>query len=84
MQSPRDCIARRLSYIETSQQNCRNFMIELILMRHAKSSRDDAAIADHERPLSKRGRSAAKAMGLHLAAAGLVPDLVLCLSAHRS
>ena len=35
----------------------------LILMRHAKSSWDDLTLSDHERPLNKRGRASASAMG---------------------
>lgn len=39
----------------------------LILMRHAKSSWDDPALADHARPLARRGRLAAPLMGAYLA-----------------
>jgi phosphohistidine phosphatase len=56
----------------------------LLLMRHAKSSWDDASASDHDRPLAKRGRSAAERMGAHLKRAGLLPDLVLCSSALRT
>jgi phosphohistidine phosphatase len=56
----------------------------LLLIRHAKSSWDDASLADRDRPLSKRGRSAATRIGEHLRAAGLVPDLVVCSTAHRT
>jgi phosphohistidine phosphatase len=35
-------------------------MLELYIMRHAKSSWDDLNLSDHDRPLSKRGRKNAK------------------------
>lgn len=56
----------------------------LLLLRHAKSSWDDAARPDHDRPLTKRGRRAADVMGTHLRTRGLVPDLVLCSSSRRT
>jgi phosphohistidine phosphatase len=59
-------------------------MRTLILFRHAKSSRDDAAPTDHDRPLSPRGRTDAAQMGRWLAALGLRPDLVLCSTARRT
>ncbi len=59
-------------------------MIDLLLLRHAKSSWDRVGLADRERPLSQRGMLAASAMGRHMAAAGLVPDFVLCSPARRA
>jgi phosphohistidine phosphatase len=56
----------------------------LFLLRHAKSSHDDPALADHERPLSPRGRRAAKAMAGHLRERGIRPALVLCSQATRA
>ncbi len=56
----------------------------LLLLRHAKSSWDDASLPDHDRPLAARGRAAAELMGAHLRATGLRPDLVLCSSAKRT
>jgi phosphohistidine phosphatase len=56
----------------------------LVLLRHAKSSWADADLADHDRPLNRRGRRAATVVGHHLRDAGLVPDLVLCSSAVRA
>ena len=38
-------------------------MIELLLLRHAKSSWSDTELPDMDRPLSKRGKQAAQAMG---------------------
>lgn len=56
----------------------------LILTRHAKSSWDDPALDDHERPLNKRGRQAATALGEWLGSRGFVPDQVLCSDAART
>ena len=43
-------------------------MKRLILMRHAKSDWNHPGLADHDRPLNKRGRKAAPAMGAWLTA----------------
>lgn len=59
-------------------------MPELILLRHAKSSWDDADVADADRGLSTRGRKAAPRIGRLLAREGLRPELVLCSSARRT
>jgi phosphohistidine phosphatase len=56
----------------------------LYLMRHAKSSWKKDSLHDRERPLSGRGRRAAKRMAEHLRAEGIEPDLVLCSSAART
>ena len=56
----------------------------LYLLRHAKSSWDDPALADHERPLASRGRRDAKRVGEHLRALGVEPELVLCSSSVRT
>ncbi|WP_224823907.1 histidine phosphatase family protein [Cognatishimia sp. MH4019] len=56
----------------------------LILMRHAKSDWDDPLMPDFERPLNKRGRAAAPAIGNWITAQGLAPDLTLCSSANRT
>jgi phosphohistidine phosphatase len=55
----------------------------LHLMRHAKSSSNDA-IEDHERELSRRGVAAARLVGRTLPAATGALDLVLCSSAART
>lgn len=55
-----------------------------LIMRHAKSSWAEPGLADHDRPLNKRGRAAATAMGDWLAAEGLIPDEVLLSSAART
>jgi phosphohistidine phosphatase len=59
-------------------------MRTIMLLRHAKSSWKDAAVADHDRPLSGRGRRDAPRVGRHIAEAGLVPDYVLCSTALRA
>ncbi len=56
----------------------------LLLLRHAKSSWDDPALADHDRPLAARGRKAADRIGARLRADGTQVDLVLCSSARRA
>lgn len=48
-------------------------MKTLILMRHGKSSWDDASLADFERPLAPRGIKAAKRIGRELVARGWLP-----------
>jgi len=55
----------------------------LILFRHAKSGYPDG-VADHDRPLAKRGRRDAPATGRWLAESGYVPDAVVCSTAARA
>lgn len=59
-------------------------MRDLLLLRHAKSSRDDAGLADFDRPLSKRGRRDAPHMGELLAARGWTPDHAIVSPALRT
>ena len=59
-------------------------MHQLLLLRHAKSSWDDAKLADRDRPLSKRGRRAATAMRKAMMDLGLTPDLVLVSPSRRT
>lgn len=56
----------------------------LILLRHAKSSWDDASLPDEERPLAPRGRHALALMQHHLRANDVHVDLVLCSPARRT
>jgi phosphohistidine phosphatase len=56
----------------------------LHLFRHAKSSRDDPGLDDHDRPLAGRGRKAAPAMAAWMADNGIVPGLVLVSTARRT
>ncbi len=55
---------------------------KLVLMRHAKSDWPD--VADHERPLAKRGRRDAPVVGRWLGTSGNVPDAVVCSTALRA
>ena len=59
-------------------------MKTLLMMRHAKSDWDADYGHDHDRPLNKRGRRAADAMGRWLALTGQLPDRVLCSTAVRA
>jgi phosphohistidine phosphatase len=59
-------------------------MGRLYLLRHAKSSWDDPALADFERPLAPRGRKAAKRIADHAAREGIRPELVICSPAARA
>jgi phosphohistidine phosphatase len=56
----------------------------LTLLRHAKSSWDDPALPDRERPLSARGERDAPRMAKRYRAAGATPDLILTSPAKRA
>jgi phosphohistidine phosphatase len=56
----------------------------LFVLRHAKSSWDDPALADHDRPLGSRGWAAVKTLAQHVSTARIEPALVLCSSARRT
>lgn len=56
----------------------------LLLLRHAKSSWDDASLADFDRPLAPRGQRAAPLMGAEMAHRGWLPDLALVSPAQRT
>lgn len=59
-------------------------MKRLFLIRHAKSSWDDAALADRERPLNERGKRDAPKIGERLARREIKPDLILSSPAVRA
>src|SRR3954447_16436218 len=59
-------------------------MPRLFLLRHAKSSLDDPARSDRDRPLAPRGVRAADMMGEHLRSSGIEPTVVLCSPATRA
>jgi phosphohistidine phosphatase len=59
-------------------------MHQLLLLRHAKSSWDDASLPDRERSLNKRGRRAADAMREAIRGLGLAPDVILVSPARRT
>lgn len=58
-------------------------MKTLTLLRHAKSSWDDAVPRDFDRPLNAKGMRAAKTMGRHMREAGLEFDQVIASPAAR-
>lgn len=59
-------------------------MRRLVLMRHAKSSWGDPTLDDHDRPLNKRGKNSARALGDWLRAQTIVVDQALVSSATRT
>lgn len=59
-------------------------MKTLLLIRHAKSSWKDISLSDRERPLNKRGKRDAPAMGRQLKLRGLEPDLIISSPAVRA
>lgn len=59
-------------------------MLTLYLLRHAKSSWDDASTPDFERPLSSRGRTACMIIGDFIQERGIDFDLVLVSTAVRT
>jgi phosphohistidine phosphatase len=56
----------------------------LHLLRHAKSSWDDPALGDHERPLAPRGRRATVRIARWMREHDVRPELVVCSSAVRA
>ena len=59
-------------------------MKTLFLIRHAKSSWDDTALPDKDRPLGDRGRRDAPKMGKRLVKRDVKPDLILSSPARRA
>ncbi len=59
-------------------------MKNIILIRHAKSSWKNLELADHDRPLNKRGKRDAPLMGEHLKQKAIKPDLILSSPAKRA
>jgi phosphohistidine phosphatase len=59
-------------------------MIQLALLRHAKSSWDEPGLDDFDRPLNARGRAAAPVMGQVLTSLNFQPDIVLCSPSKRT
>jgi len=56
----------------------------LLILRHAKSSWSDPALADHDRPLNKRGKKDAPRIGALLRREDLVPELIISSTARRA
>jgi phosphohistidine phosphatase len=59
-------------------------MKELLLLRHAKSSRDEPDLDDHERPLNERGERDAPRMGRWLRHQRILPDRIVSSTAVRA
>ena len=59
-------------------------MKTLVLFRHGKSDWDAPFDRDHDRPLAKRGRTAAKTMGRFLASSAQEPDSIITSTAVRA
>ena len=59
-------------------------MHKLMLLRHAKSSWDDATLSDHARPLNRRGQMAAASVRGVIQSLGLAPELALVSSSRRT
>lgn len=59
-------------------------MKTLLILRHAKSSWDHPELADHDRPLNRRGFRDAPRMGRLLARRDVVPELILTSTANRA
>lgn len=59
-------------------------LTHLLLMRHAKSSWDNADLTDHQRPLNDRGRRAATLIGRTLTARGYAPQTIWSSDSKRT
>lgn len=59
-------------------------MKTLLILRHAKSSWDNPALSDYDRPLNKRGKRDAPRIGKHIKQQSLVPEYILTSSAKRA
>jgi phosphohistidine phosphatase len=59
-------------------------MKSILVLRHAKSSRKDPDLTDHDRPLNKRGKRDAPRMGRLLKKEDLVPDIIISSTAMRA
>ena len=58
--------------------------LSLYLLRHAKAEESAPAGGDYERPLKRRGKKAARAVGKYLTRLGEEPELVLTSPAARA
>ena len=59
-------------------------MKTLLILRHAKSSWKQPGLADHDRPLNRRGNRDAPRVGLLLRRQALTPDLIVSSTAERA
>ncbi len=58
-------------------------MLDLFILRHAKSSWDDEILDDFDRTLNKRGKKSAQLMGRYFVSKAVQPDIVYCSKAKR-
>lgn len=56
----------------------------LCLVRHAKSSRDDPALKDFDRPLNVHGKKQAPWLGRRLKESGVAPEVIISSPAKRA
>jgi phosphohistidine phosphatase len=61
-----------------------NEMKTLLLLRHAKSSKDDPGLKDFERPLSERGEKDSQLIGEYIRKRKIKADLVISSPAERA
>ena len=59
-------------------------MKTLLLLRHAKSSKDDPALRDFDRPLNDRGKDDAKLIGRFMRERSISPELLISSPAKRA
>ena len=59
-------------------------MKRLFILRHAKSSWDDAKLSDFERPLNETGLEVAPFMGRYMAGHGYLPKAIVSSPARRA
>lgn len=59
-------------------------MVELVLVRHAKSDWGDPGLPDHERPLNARGTANAPMMARRLVDTGIAVDRIVSSTAVRA
>lgn len=56
----------------------------LLLIRHAKSDRDDLLLADFQRPLNERGQKNAQEMAMRIIKKELIPEQLISSPAQRA
>lgn len=58
--------------------------MRLFLLRHTKSDWGEDGLADFDRPLNSRGKTAARAIGRHMKENSLYPNRILCSTSQRT
>jgi len=59
-------------------------MKTMLILRHAKSSWANTRLADHDRPLNKRGKTDASRMGVLMRREEIIPDWIISSTAERA